>query len=77
VFKRGFSKTLILGDFELSTAEATVEAEKQRRRTYSYDLKDIRISSWLHRRLVEIKLRENLKNMTQVIRYLLEKAGEL
>jgi hypothetical protein len=61
----------------MGTAEATVEAEKPRRKTHSYDLKDIRISSWLHRKLIEIKLRENFKNMTQVIRYLLEKAGEL
>jgi hypothetical protein len=61
----------------VSTAEATVEAEKPRRKTYSYDLKDIRIASWLHRKLVEIKLRENFKNMSQVVRYLLEKAGEL
>jgi len=56
---------------------STVEVEKPRRKTYSYDLKDIRIASWLHRKLVEIKLRENFKNMTQVIRYLMEKAGEL
>ena len=53
------------------------QLEKPKRRTYSYDLKDIRIASWLHRRLVEIKHRENFRNMTQVVRYLLEKAGEL
>jgi hypothetical protein len=62
-----------VGDFEVPA----VEVEKQRRKTYSYDLKDIRIASWLHRKLVEIKLRENFKNMSQVIRYLMEKAGEL
>jgi len=56
---------------------STVEVEKPKKRTYSYDLKDIRIASWLHRRLVEVKLKHNFKNMTQVIRYLLEKAGEL
>jgi hypothetical protein len=56
---------------------STVEVEKTRKRIHSYDLKDIRIASWLHRKLVEIKLKNNFKNMTQVIRYLLEKAGEL
>jgi hypothetical protein len=56
---------------------STVEVEKPKRKTYNYDLKDIRIASWLHRRLVEVKLKHNFKNMTQVIRYLMEKAGEL
>jgi hypothetical protein len=56
---------------------SAVEVEKTRKRIHSYDLKDIRIASWLHRKLVEIKLKHNFKNMTQVIRYLMEKAGEL
>jgi hypothetical protein len=56
---------------------STVETIKKPRKTYGYDLKDIRIASWLHRKLVEVKLKHNFKNMTQVIRYLLEKAGEL
>jgi hypothetical protein len=56
---------------------STVEVEKPKRKNYGYDLKDIRIASWLHRKLVEIKLKNNFKNMTQVIRYLLEKSGEL
>jgi hypothetical protein len=51
--------------------------EKPRRKVYSYDLRDIRIWSWLHEKLVQIKYREKFRNMSQVIRYLLEKAGEL
>jgi hypothetical protein len=55
----------------------SVQVEKPKRKAYSYDLKDIRISSWLHEKLVEIKYREKMRNMSQVIRYLLERAGEL
>jgi hypothetical protein len=50
----------------------TVEKKK-----YSYDLRDVKVSSWIHRKLLEVKFKHNFKNMTQVIRYLLEKAGEL
>jgi hypothetical protein len=56
---------------------SAVEVEKPKRRKYAYDLKDVRIASWLHEKLVEIKYRYKYRNMSQVIRYLLEKAGEL
>jgi plasmid replication initiation protein len=60
-------------------SQVEVEVSKKRAGTTAqrYDLKDIRIWSWLHEKLIEIKYREKFKNMSQVIRYLLEKAGEL
>jgi len=56
---------------------STIEIEKPKKKTYDYDLKDVKVSSWIHRKLLEVKIKHNFKNMTQVIRYLLEKAGEL
>lgn len=61
----------------MSQVEVEVAKRRKENTAQRYDLKDIRIWSWLHERLVQIKYREKFRNMSQVIRYLLEKAGEL
>jgi plasmid replication initiation protein len=61
----------------MSQAEAEVVKKRKSDAAQRYDLKDIRIWSWLHEKLIEIKYREKFRNMSQVIRYLMEKAGEL